>query len=264
MKKFFLFLFVLAIMLLMPTMAESGTPQVPPKITRPTSANKVVGKNVNRKKNVAKTTSGKENGHDYIDLGLSVNWATMNIGAKDIYDRGDEYAWGEITTNSVNWETYFDTQSVEKDINGFICPIFKKYHHGSGGKGYISPDDGHDVCRNNWGGRWRLPTREEFQELIDKCKWQRKMIKGRDVYVITGPNGNKLFLVSSMDPSEGYYWGWYQYWTSSLDMTRDSKTEYDHHDEHAYCFMRSAASSYDGIYDELRIMQMNLRAVFDK
>ena len=117
----------------------------------------------------AKPTTGELNGHEWVDLGLSVKWATMNIGAYSELDYGDYFAWGETSPNSV----------YSKDISktmGLDLPDI------SGNKEY-------DAARANWGGSWRMPTKKEWQELRDKCEWTFF----RDKYgIATGPNGNSI------------------------------------------------------------------------
>ena len=201
------------------------------------------------------TTKGSHNGHDWVDLGLPSGrrWATMNIGANDINERGDVYTWGSVSpaqytkgdyksVTRIGWEEYFDFKEFDQYNN---C-VFYKYNN--------SPDANHqldsvdDVAFQKWGGKWRLPTKEEFEELVTKCKWVRKMVRGLDLYIIIGPNGNRIQLPSSYDKSEGYDWGWYFYWTKTLDTSRTSEPKYDYHDSYAYQYIRSALGSYEGVY----------------
>ena len=141
----------------------------------------------------------KEVVHEYVDLGLSVKWATTNIGAQNPNNFGDYYSWGETETKD-----YF------LDDN---CLTYKKKIGNNGG----NPE--FDVARYLWGDHWRLPTKEECEELCEKCEWkpvrQKSKIQG---YLITGKNGNSIFL-----PTAGSHDGVmavYEentcaYWTSS-------------------------------------------------
>ena len=211
------------------------------EITRKTKDSK----NIEKSKKTNGSPTGYANGHGYVNLGLpsGTMWATLNIGAKDEFSRGERYAWGESSPGNIeNWTDYFDYKGTDE----YNHPTFKTYHHGNDGKNGISLDD--DVCRIKWGGTWRMPTKAEFEELRNKCKWKRLQIKGSDVYLITGPNGNSIYLTSSEDPKKGNEWGWYYYWTSTLDTTRSKERKYDNHDEYAYLFIRSGLASYDGIY----------------
>lgn len=120
-------------------------------------------RNVNN--NVYEKT-GSHNGYDYVDLGLSVKWATCNIGTKSPSGWGNYFAWGETQIKSdYSWTTYFDS----KDSNG---TEFYTYYWGTRGFNSISSTSGHDVARVIWGGEWRMPTEEELKELLSKCDWK--------------------------------------------------------------------------------------------
>ncbi len=136
------------------------------------------------------------NGHEYVDLGLSVKWATCNIGAESPSDKGDYYAWGEITTKPEYIES--NSATYGKDINS------------------ISGNSNYDVARASWGGTWRIPTKEEVEELMNTCKFEWITKDGRTGCEIIGPNGNSIFLPivgqrkgASIDPKrakDGCYW----------------------------------------------------------
>ena len=122
------------------------------------------------------------NGHEYVDLGLSVKWATCNVGASKPEDYGNYYAWGETGTKS----SYTDDNS-------------KTY----GKQMYdIKGNSLYDAARANWGGTWRLPTKAELEELNNKCTWKWTTQNGVKGYKVTGPNGNSIFL-----PAAGYRYG---------------------------------------------------------
>lgn len=109
-----------------------------------------------------------ENGFEYVDLGLSVNWATCNVGTANPWERGDYYAWGEIEPKDV----YSD--STYKWCVGSI-KILTKYNNQSrygpvvDNKTDLDPED--DVAHVKWGGSWRMPTVAELVELRDNCTW---------------------------------------------------------------------------------------------
>lgn len=148
--------------------------------------------------------------HEAVDLGLSVKWATMNIGANAPEEPGDYFAWGETEPKDYY---YWDTYKWSKDILGNIT----KYNSDDDRKFKLDPED--DAANANWGGTWRMPTIDEFQELTEKCTWERTSLNGVDGQKVTGPNGNSIFLpvtgYRDMDKlrtsSSGYYW------LSSLD-----------------------------------------------
>ena len=120
------------------------------------------------------THMGMINGHEYVDLGLSVKWATQNIGASRSSDYGDYFAWGEVTPK----KKYTDEN----------CSTYNKPMSD------ISGDSFYDAASYNWGGSWRLPTYKEMQELVDKCKWTWTNIAGHKGYMVKGPNGLNIFL----------------------------------------------------------------------
>lgn len=160
--------------------------------------------------------------HKYVDLGLSVKWATCNVGADKPEDYGGYYAWGETTTKSrYDWYNCFDYLDVIDDWN-----IYK-----IGGKTKLEPNSGHDTARENWGGTWRMPTVEELEELYSRCGWKRSTKGNHDGYVVTGPNGNSIFL-----PAAGYRYDARSvdlgesgsYWSSTLSSSnsRDAQDLY--------------------------------------
>jgi len=116
------------------------------------------------------SATGYDNGYAWVDLGLSVRWATMNVGASSPTDYGDYYAWGETTTKtSYDWSTY-------KYCNGSSTTLTKYNNSTSYGtvdnKTTLEPDD--DVAHVKWGGNWRMPTETEQSELYNtaNCNWQ--------------------------------------------------------------------------------------------
>lgn len=136
--------------------------------------------------------AGKENGYDYVDLGLSVTWAPINIGATAIGEYGDLFAWGEIETKD-----YFDPQEYKWGYYISQKLFYNKY--------CINPSDGvvdnlttlepeDDAAHVLWGGTWRMPTEEEWKELRDNCTWKYSWENGVKGKKATGPNGNSIFF----------------------------------------------------------------------
>ena len=133
----------------------------------------------------------KDNGYEWVDLGLSVKWATCNVGANSPEDYGEYFAWGETSPKSIYTEDNCETWNQEiDDIKG----------------------TNRDVAHVNWGGDWRMPTEKEFEELLEKCDWEWT----GSGYKVTGPNGNSIYLPATgyrLDVvhcdygSRGYYWG---------------------------------------------------------
>ena len=146
----------------------------------------------------AREGRGKVNGHEWIDLGLSVKWATCNVGANSPSDYGSYYAWGETSVKS----TYTDANSKTYDVQ----------------MDDISGNALYDVARSRWGGSWRLPTREEMEELVVKCRWEWSSQDSHNGYQVTGPNGASIFLPASgwcYGTTFGYAGEVGNYWASS-------------------------------------------------
>lgn len=150
-----------------------------------------------------------DNSHKYIDLGLSVKWATCNMGALVPEECGDYYAWGETSTrSSYTWENYRFRTSGDSYEN----VKFNKYNkyntesdRGSvGNRTVLEMSD--DVARQKWGGSWRMPTYDEFRELIDNCTWIWTTMNGVSGYKVTskksGYSSRSIFL-----PAAGYRLG---------------------------------------------------------
>ena len=160
-------------------------------------------------------TTGTENGYGYVDLGLSVKWATCNVGANNPEDYGDYFAWGETTTKSTySWSTY-------KYCNGSSSTLTKYCNMSSyGNNGFTDNktqlDLSDDAARANWGGSWRMPTTAEQDELRSNCTWTWTTQNGVNGYKVTSKkNGNSIFLPAAGYRSDrslygvgvsGYYW----------------------------------------------------------
>ena len=142
--------------------------------------------------------SGYVNGYEAVDLGLSVRWASVNIGAESPEDFGNYYAWGEIETkdeytkdNSVTWEVEMEDISCNAE---------------------------YDVATAKWGGSWRMPTCAEMKELVAACTWTWTTQNDITGYLVTGDNGNSIFLPAAgirfgSSLGGGYSYGYY--WSSS-------------------------------------------------
>ena len=157
--------------------------------------------------------NGTENGYAYVDLGLSVKWATMNVGASSPEDYGDYFAWGETEPKTTyNGSTY-------KHGNGSSLTKYNTniYHGTVDNKTTLELSD--DAVRANWGGSWRMPTDAELTELREQCTWTWTSQNGVNGYKVTskksGYTNNSIFLPaagyrneSSLNEagSGGYYW----------------------------------------------------------
>ena len=162
---------------------------------------------------------GEENGYEWVnfDLPSGTLWATCNVGANSPEKYGFYFAWGETEPKSkYDWSTY-------KWCNGSETTLTKYITYSSYGtvdnKTVLDLAD--DAARMNWGGNWRMPTREEFQELSENCTWTWTTQNGVNGYKVTSQsNGSSIFL-----PAAGYRGGTRlndagtigHFWSSSLD-----------------------------------------------
>lgn len=135
-----------------------------------------------------------------VDLGLSVKWANCNLGAKSPEQYGDYYAWGEIKTKSkYDWTTYKWCEGTFKTLTKYCFHNVR--HFGIvDNKIVLDPED--DVAYIKLGKGWRMPTKEEFDELIINCTREFSMINGINGFKFTSKiNGNSIFL-----PAAGNYY----------------------------------------------------------
>ena len=197
------------------TLASNDTPDVPENPDTPD-----MPENPDTPDNPSGNSS---NGHVYVDLGLSVKWATCNVGANAPEEYGDYFAWGETQPKD-----YYDW-SMYKWCNGSYDNLTKYCTDSNYGKvdnkTVLDLED--DAAHVNWGGEWRMPTIEEQQELVDYCTWKWTKVNGKNGYTVTGPNGNSIFLPAAgdRDGSDFFNAGSYgYYWSSSLtrNLTRNS------------------------------------------
>lgn len=146
-----------------------------------------------------------------VDLGLSVKWAGWNIGANSPEELGGKYAWAEVeekdkytSSNHFLWEPDSST------ADGHFIDL---QYNISGTK--------YDVARRQWGGSWRMPTREEVEELSEKCHWKHVKINSVDGFKITGPNGNSIFLPATDVQNDSTL---YAYYFTGTDAQADRST----------------------------------------
>lgn len=158
--------------------------------------------------------------YEAVDLGLSVKWANMNIGATLPESSGDSFYWGETeTSTSMDWHE-FTLSTLQNqgyiDANYNLCPTY-------------------DAATQIWGNGWRMPTKDEWQELIDKCTWKIVTKGGYSVYLITGPNSNFIYLPQ------------YYYWSSTASTSW------------SYCYQKNG--SYNEIWQSPRSEELLVRPV---
>ena len=129
-----------------------------------------------------------------VDLGLSVRWATCNIGAFLPEQFGTYFAWGELAAKQkYDWSTYI----FANDKRG---KTFKQYND-SDKVTLLQPDnDAASVIMEKEPTAWRIPTADEWMELCTRCRWEFCALNGVNGYKITGPNNNTIFLPASDEP----------------------------------------------------------------
>lgn len=161
------------------------------------------------------------NNYEWIDLGLSVKWATCNVGAAQPEDKGKHFAWGEVSTKNRYTPENCETSNMNiADISG---------------------NSTYDAARTSMGNGWRMPTLTEFNELLEKCDWQWTSQNGiKGCKVSSRSNGNSIFL-----PAAGcghgddlYNYGSNgNYWSSTPDNIDEAYALYfcfNHHYTHKY------------------------------
>ncbi len=159
--------------------------------------------------------------HEWVDLGLPSGtlWATCNVGANSPEEFGDYFAWGETEPKD-----YYHLGTY-KWCNGSYNTMTKYCVHSdfganglTDGKTELDPDD--DAAYVNWGPQWRMPTLEQLQELIDKCTWTWTTKNGVNGRLVTGPNGNTMFLpAASYRVNDSYAGSGGFYWSRMLDQS---------------------------------------------
>ena len=165
-------IFIILILLLIPILSFGQG-----KVTRPQK--QAPHQSVVPKENdIKEPTFGTANGHDWVDLGLpsGTKWATCNVGASVPYDCGYYLSWGGL---------YIPKDEIYTREN---APLY-----GSSIKD-ISGNSSYDPARAKWGGKWRMPTKDEFIELTKHCDCRIGFVNGVKGCVITGKNGNTIFL----------------------------------------------------------------------
>ena len=204
------------------------------------------------------------NGHEYVDLGLpsGLKWATCNIGAENPEDYGDYFAWGETETyySSLNPLTWKDGKGAGYDWSSYQFGHsdegpFSKYNATDKLTALETGPNGDDVASKVLGGSWRMPTHDEWGELMYYCTWEWKTTAdGYDCngYLVSG-NGDSIFL-----PTAGDFWGTNfnnlgdkgGYWSSTFDPSNERNSY----------IMKIRIDSFE-LIDVLRCYGYSIRAV---
>ena len=150
-------------------------------------------------------------GAEAVDLGLSVKWADVNVDAYRPWERGNFYAWGELepkeSYKSNSYRFYHEgTMKLTKYCNDKTYG----YEEYTDTLTTLEPED--DVASVKWGGDWRMPSKDEFLELMDtlNCAWIYTSMYGMTGYMVQSKkNGNSIFLPDASDShgcGGGLYW----------------------------------------------------------
>ncbi len=161
---------------------------------------------------------GIADGHEYVDLGLPSGtlWATCNVGASKPEDYGSYFAWGETwTKGTYKWETYMHAEGEYDKLTKYCDRTDQGYNGFTDNLATLLPED--DPATANWGSGWRMPSKVQWDELLDNTTnyWTTKNgVKGR--FFTSKKNSQTLFL-----PAAGCRWGseLYNggyYWSRSL------------------------------------------------
>lgn len=236
------------------------------------------------------TTSGEANGHEWVDLGLSVRWASMNVGASSSTEAGYTRSWANqsssggyagdrwcINGSSVSVvdgkpiltlskyskyqindgsysSSYYIVDTVRTiDEDGYEH-IDYKYTFIGDGKSRIELQD--DAANYLWGDSWRIPTMEEWQELVDNCDIEKVSLNGVYGYKVKSRrNGQTIFFPYAKYVSEdGNQGNGYIYWTSDLASTPVA---------YAFDFAKYNVSGYNNIQRQYRSCGLPIRGVIE-
>ena len=157
-----------------------------------------------------------------VDLGLSVKWASVNVGATKEKDFGKYYGWGEISDKAddvyYDWDSYEVFKGIGTDDASRNAALSALYDD------KLILKDKYDVAHVKWGGTWRMPTKDEFEELMKNCTWVMEP-SDFDSWTAETPggwritskiNGNSIFIPAAgqrtnmnLEKDKGrqpYYW----------------------------------------------------------
>lgn len=206
-------------------------------------------------------------GHEALDLGTDLLWATTNLGASAPQDYGKYYSWGEVEEKkeyrwgNYKWSDGFEPSTTAEyaDLRITKYCMFKVYGD-KDDKKVLEPED--DAATNAWGNGWRMPTKQEVDALLKNCEWEWNRVEGLYGYKISSKKtGKSIFLpAAGMIAVDGPHNStlFCNYWTSSLF---DQNEQY-----YAYSFVYTAdgKEGTEYISNTYRYLGMTIRAVCDK
>lgn len=195
-----------------------------------------------------------------VDLGLSVKWAMMNVGAANPEDYGGYYAWAETNEkDSYSWDNYKYSNATGDEFSKYCM---SSYYGTVDDLSTVEPMD--DAARVNMGKYWRMPTKTEMDELVERCTWTEERLNGVDGYRVTGPNGKSIFLPFGGQKSGDSHYnrgGTGFYWVSTLSSTDAVPALYMYDGKTGYMnYMRKFGMSIRPVLktiDEMDDLRMN-------
>jgi hypothetical protein len=225
--------------------------------------------------------------HEFVDLGLpsKILWASKNIGAERVNQLGSFFCWGEtkpaksrygnkwynykFVRNPISDEEamkvakkYYLWQNKPESELKLFAEMWKddcakrsigKYTYNEGStRGDLKSklDKIDDAAAAIWGGRWHMPSKDDFEELIRLCDWDWTTIDGIQGAIVIGPNGNSIFL-----PGERYV----DIWTNTLGAA-NHRSEHTH----SYAFQLSASNEEVKLLEQYRTHTANIRPICKK
>ena len=177
-------------------------------------------------------------GHEFVDLGLKVKWATCNVGAEKPEDYGDYFAWGDTTTkylpgyaqsespqwkngmwDGYTWGTYRFCNETYNSLFKYCNDSRSGFEGGTDTLTILTPAD--DVAHYKWGGNWRMPTQADFDELLKNCDCNYTTQNGvKGMNVTSKKDSSKSIFLPATGFREGTSFGgvgsYGNYWSSSL------------------------------------------------
>lgn len=144
-----------------------------------------------------------------VEMGLSVYWASSNIGASSPHEYGGYYGWGMLSEDI-------------RRMDGNDYPYLLTSE-------YITGNPEYDIARKMLGEYWHIPTSKEWKELYNSCVWISTTYKGIEGYKVLGPNGNAIFLPAAgfRDGNTNYCKGKsLNYWASDIDKDNSKRAHH--------------------------------------
>lgn len=163
-------------------------------------------------------TSGTIQGFGFVDLGLSVKWATCNLGADSPDEPGYYYKWGYTDPSNIKFDVFswddYAMRLSDGTLTAFnFLPEYSSEQYPPDSLYTLTEDL--DPAKKLQGSQWRMPTDDEFTELRNNCRFVWSEYNGRKGYQVTGPNGNSIFIPAGgfcnayglvMDGTSGCLW----------------------------------------------------------